>query len=69
MMRPLALYVDLQFFLKALANRIAPKMDSLTAVNQSAFIKGRSIHHTFMLVNQYAKNISSKESPNSVLET
>lgn len=33
-----------------MANRLAPKLDALVARNQSAFIKGRSIHDNFRTV-------------------
>jgi hypothetical protein len=35
---------------KCMANRLAPKLDMLVARNQSAFIKGRSIHDNFRTV-------------------
>jgi hypothetical protein len=38
-----------------MANRLAPYLDRLVASNQSAFIKGRSIHDNFMLVQQTIK--------------
>jgi hypothetical protein len=40
---------------KALACRLSLHTDSLIAVNQSAFIRGRAIHDNFMLVSQSAK--------------
>jgi hypothetical protein len=40
---------------KMMANRLAPYLDRLVASNQSAFIKGRSIHDNFMLVQQTIK--------------
>lgn len=35
---------------KILANRLAGRLSSIVAVNQSAFIKGRRMHDNFMLV-------------------
>jgi hypothetical protein len=35
---------------KILANRLGPYLQDLVAANQSAFIRGRSIHDNFMLV-------------------
>lgn len=37
---------------KIMANRLSPKLNSMVATNQSAFIRGRSIHDNFMLVQQ-----------------
>jgi hypothetical protein len=42
---------------KILANRLAPKLPDLVSVNQSAFVKGRSIHDNFVMVQQTAKAI------------
>lgn len=35
---------------KIMANRLAPKLDEIVSKNQSAFIRGRSIHDNFLLV-------------------
>jgi exonuclease III len=48
---------------KALACRLSPHMDSLIAVNQSAFIRGRSIQDNFMLVSQSAKTFHRRKVP------
>jgi hypothetical protein len=40
---------------KILANRLGPYLQDLVAANQSAFIRGRSIHDNFMLVQQSIK--------------
>jgi hypothetical protein len=37
---------------KLLANRLGPRLHELVAANQSAFVRGRSIHDNFMLVQQ-----------------
>jgi hypothetical protein len=42
---------------KILANRLAPRLDAMVATNQSAFIRGRSIHDNFMLVQQTVKTL------------
>jgi hypothetical protein len=44
-----------KIILKAVAYRMASPLDSLIAVNQSAFIRGRSIQDNFMLASQSAK--------------
>jgi hypothetical protein len=44
-------------FTKILANRLAPKLPDLVSVNQSAFVKGRSIDDNFVMVQQTAKAI------------
>lgn len=48
---------------KILANRLAGKLNSIVAVNQSAFIKGRCIHDNFLLVQQVAKLMHKQRQP------
>ena len=36
-----------KLFAKCLARRLAPRLKEIVALNQSAFIKGRSIHDNF----------------------
>lgn len=45
---------------KCMANRLAPKLDSLVCRNQSAFIKGRSIHDNFRTVRLSCKELHAK---------
>jgi hypothetical protein len=45
---------------KILANRLGPYLQDLVAANQSAFIRGRSIHDNFMLVQQSIKFLHKK---------
>lgn len=45
---------------KCMANRLAPKLDMLVARNQSAFIKGRSIHDNFRTVRLSCKVMHAK---------
>jgi hypothetical protein len=42
---------------KLMANRLAPMLPDLISPNQSAFVKGRSIHDNFIIVQQTAKAI------------
>lgn len=42
---------------KILANRLAARLPELVSPNQNAFVKGRSIHDNFLLVQQIAKAI------------
>jgi hypothetical protein len=44
-----------KIFSKAIACRIAPHLDSLIAVNQSAFIQGRSIQDNYEYISQSVK--------------
>lgn len=53
---------------KLLANRLAPQLDHLIAVNQSAFIKKRSIHDNFKFVEQAAKTLHRKKKSSLLLK-
>ena len=46
---------------KILANRLGPYLQDLVAANQSAFIRGRSIHDNFMLVQQSIKFLHKRK--------
>lgn len=46
---------------KIMASRLAPKLDSMIAKNQSAFIKGRRIHDNFMMVQNMARNLHRRQ--------
>lgn len=46
---------------KTMARRLAPAMDNLVDVNQSAFIKKRSIHDNFRLVHGTAKMFKQRK--------
>jgi hypothetical protein len=52
---------------KILANMLTPKLPDLVSLNQSAFVKGRSIHGNFVMMQHIAKVIcwgpSSSEVP------
>jgi hypothetical protein len=45
---------------KILANRLTPHLYRLVAANQSAFVRGRSIHDNYMLVQQSIKSLHRK---------
>jgi hypothetical protein len=45
---------------KMLANRLGPYLQELVATNQSAFVRGRSIHDNFMLVQHSIKSLHKK---------
>jgi hypothetical protein len=53
---------------KMLANRLAPLLNSMVATNQSAFIKGRSIHDNFILVQQTVKTLHRQKVPSLFLK-
>lgn len=54
---------------KILARRLAPFLDTLVAANQSAFIRGRCIHHdNYMLVQQTIKLFAQREGTKYFLE-
>jgi hypothetical protein len=46
---------------KVLAYRLAPHLQKLVATNQSAFVKGRSIHDNYMLVQHSIKALHRKK--------
>lgn len=46
---------------KLLANRLAPHLPKLVTINQSAFVKGRSILDNFLMVQQLARTLHHKE--------
>jgi hypothetical protein len=46
---------------KLLANRLGPRLHELVAANQSAFLRGRSIHDNFMLVQQSIKSLLKRK--------
>jgi hypothetical protein len=45
---------------KLLANRLGPHLQNLVAANQSAFVKGRSIHDNYMMVQHSIKSLHKK---------
>ena len=51
-----------------MANRLAPELDNLVGVNQSAFIKKRSIHDNFKFVEQAARLLHRKRKPALLLK-
>ncbi|WVZ53201.1 hypothetical protein U9M48_004174 [Paspalum notatum var. saurae] len=53
---------------KILANRLAPLLPTLVSINQSAFVRGRSIHDNFMLVQQLAKKLHLSKEPHLLLK-
>lgn len=53
---------------KLLANRLAPELASLVDVNQSAFVKKRSIHDNFKFVELAAKSLHRKKRPSPLLK-
>lgn len=48
---------------KILANRLAPKLQTMVATNQSTFIRGRSIHDNFSLVQHMARYLHNRKEP------
>jgi hypothetical protein len=53
---------------KLLANRVAPELQHLVAVNQSAFIKNRTIHDNFKFVELAAKALHRKHRPSLLVK-
>jgi hypothetical protein len=42
---------------------LSPHLDGLVAVNQSAFVKGRSLHYNFHFVQLAAKALHARRTP------
>ena len=53
---------------KLLANRLASRLQQLVSPNQSAFIKGRFIQDSFMLVQQTARFLHQQKQPRILLK-
>lgn len=48
---------------KLMANRLAPELENLISINQSAFIKRRSIHGNFVFVQEMIKELYRTKTP------
>lgn len=53
---------------KLLAIRLAKRMHELVQLNQSAFIKGRNIHDSFVLVRQVARKLHKRKTKGVLLK-
>lgn len=53
---------------KIMANRLAPKLPAMIAANQSAFIRGRRIHDSFLLVHHMARFLHNQRKPRLMLK-
>jgi hypothetical protein len=49
-----------KLFSKIIANRFRPRLGEIVSMNQSAFVKRRSLHDNFVLVRQVARNINMR---------
>lgn len=62
--RPISLMHSFsKLFAKCLTRRLAPRLHEIVAPNQSAFVKGRSIHDNFRSVQLACRWLHSKHSP------
>lgn len=62
--RPISLMHSFsKLFAKCLARRLAPRLAEIIASNQSAFVKGRSIHDNFRAVQLACRWLHSKKLP------
>jgi hypothetical protein len=53
---------------KLMANRLRRRLGDVMSTNQSAFIRGRSLHDNFILVRQVARKINQKRQPRVLLK-
>lgn len=62
--RPISLiHLIAKTFAKLLSLRLAPKLDHLVNTNQNAFIRGRSLHESFIHVKQSARLLHQLRAP------
>jgi hypothetical protein len=67
--RPISLIHSIcKLFSKVLANRLAPKLDSLVHISQITFIRGRFIQGNFKLIQSSAKLIHARKRPTLLLK-
>jgi hypothetical protein len=59
--RPISLVHSFsKLYSKILANRLQPRIGQLVSPNQSAFVKGRSLHDNFLRVRQMARKLNTR---------
>lgn len=67
--RPISLVQSFsKLITKILENILAPLLNSLVAVNQSAFVRERCLHNNFILVQQTIKHIHQRKVPSLFLK-
>ncbi|KAM0855076.1 hypothetical protein ACQ4PT_050021 [Festuca glaucescens] len=67
--RPISLVHSFSnLFSKLIANRLRGRLGELVNVNQSAFVKGRSLHDNFVLVRQVARRINHRKKTGFLLK-
>lgn len=67
--RPISLVHSIgKLFSKGLAMRLAPRMNELVRLNQSAFIRGRQIHENFRSVQLACRWLHNKRCPSVLLK-
>ncbi|KAM0911464.1 hypothetical protein ACQ4PT_013479 [Festuca glaucescens] len=67
--RPISLVHSFaKLFSKIIANRLRPRLGELVSMNQSAFIKHRSLHDNFVLVRQVARKINMRRQTGVLLK-
>lgn len=66
--RPISLIHILAKLVTKIMARLAPLLPNLVPSNQSAFVRGRSIHDNFLFVQQMFKALHSKKEANSLLK-
>jgi hypothetical protein len=67
--RPISLVHSFsKLFFKLLANRLRGRLGELVSMNQSAFVKKRSLHDNFVLVRQVARKINSRRNTGVLLK-
>jgi hypothetical protein len=67
--RPISLVHSFsKLFSKILANGLRGRLGELVSMNQSAFVKNRSLHDNFVLVRQVARKINARRNTGVLLK-
>jgi hypothetical protein len=67
--RPISLVHSFaKLFSKVMVNRLRRRLGEVVSSNQSAFVRGRSLHDNFILVRQVARKINQRRQTGVLLK-